>query len=354
MSAVEKERERVRSRPGRGGPSGTLRAGASPTPAVLGETITGWTGRDVGPEDGASVAGEDQVCAPPRSDVSAGSTIGRHRVLRHLASGGMGVIYHAEDLELGGEVAIKVPHERLLENRGAMLRFLAEGSAAARVAHPGVVRVLDRGWFSGGPYLAMEYLPGENLRGLLERRPRLPISRVLDIGTQIGRALAAVHEAGVVHCDVKPANIHLVREACPAGRRVVKVIDFGVARVSGEARPLIARPGDLIGTPCYMAPEQGVDACAADRRSDIYSLGCVLYQLATGCVPFRGSTLQTLIAHRTEAPAPPASLRGDLPRGLDALILNMMAKSPDRRPCTVMDVVGALGRIEPDRSARAA
>ncbi|HWM88536.1 MAG TPA: serine/threonine-protein kinase, partial [Kofleriaceae bacterium] len=237
-----------------------------------------------------------------REPIVAGSIVGNYRILEPLANGGMGIVFLGEHLQLGRKVALKFLHERLLSDRWAVSRFFAEAVAASRISHPGAVSVFDYGSFEGGAYLVMEFLRGETLRARLERERRLPIPRVLDIGVQLALTLAAAHDAGVIHRDLKPDNIHLVPDPSGSGYEYVKVLDFGVAKLTaGSCVPQTQR-GDLLGTPLYMAPEQSVHAGTVDRRCDIYSLGCLLYQLITGLAPFRGSMFEILIAHQNEPP----------------------------------------------------
>jgi serine/threonine protein kinase len=286
--------------------------------------------------------------------IAPGSVIGHYRVLEPLAHGGMGMVFAGEDLHLGRRVALKFLHERLVGDGSAVPRFFAEAVAAARISHHGVVSVFDYGSFESGAYLVMEFLGGETLNARLKREQRLPIARVLDIGVQLGLTLAATHDAGVIHRDLKPDNVHLVPDPAGSGYEFIKVLDFGVAKLTAGATPPLTQRGDLLGTPFYMAPEQSVDPGNVDHRCDIYSLGCLLYQLVTGRVPFRGSMLEILLAHQNAVPEPPRSFDPAIPPALEALILRMMAKSRQERPASMVDVVAALGAIQREEQTRAA
>jgi serine/threonine protein kinase len=294
------------------------------------------------------VAGSNLIRPARRDAIGPGTIIGNYRVIEPLANGGMGVVFVAEHLHLRRKVALKLLHDRLLSDAWAVSRFFSEAVAASRIQHPGAVTVFDYGTFAGGAYLVMEYLRGETLSARLQRERRLPIPRILDVGVQLGLTLAAAHESGVVHRDLKPDNIYLVADASGSGYEYVKVIDFGVAKLmSGTWAPQTLR-GDLLGTPLYMAPEQSVNAGTVDQRCDIYSLGCILYQLITGIPPFRGSMFEILIAHQKEPTPAPRSYDPTIPPALDVLVRRMMNKSPDGRPASMAEVVRALSSIARD------
>ncbi len=295
---------------------------------------------------------DDPTVLDVQGAIIPGSVFGKYRVLRSLADGGMGMVFLGEDLTLGRMVALKFLHQRLLGDTSAVPRFFAEAVAAARVSHPGVVSVFDCGSVEGGAYLVMEYLTGESLSSRIKRSGRLPIARVLDLGTQLALTLAATHEAGVIHRDLKPGNIHLVPDPAGSDHEFVKVLDFGVAKLLTSSGPPLTQRGDLLGTPYYMAPEQSFDPSTVDHRCDIYSLGCLLYQLVTGTVPFRGSILEILIGHKRVQAASTRSFDPAIPPALDELILRMMAKSPDERPASMVDVVNILASIQVQEPAR--
>jgi eukaryotic-like serine/threonine-protein kinase len=274
-----------------------------------------------------------------------GAVIGGYRVLEPLSWSGTGMVFAGEHLQLGRRVALKFLHQDLLGDPAAVARFFAEATAAARISHPGVVAIFDYGSFDRGIYLVMEHLAGESLQSRLERVQRLSIAHTIDLGTQLALTLAAAHEAGVVHRDLKPDNIHLVPDPAGTSYEFAKVLDFGVAKLTAVAAP-ITRRGDLLGTPYYMAPEQSIDPSSVDHTTDIYSLGCVLFQLATGFLPFRGSVMQVLQAHQAEAPPLPRHVDPNIPPYLESLILRMMAKAPRARPSSMVEVVGALSTIQ--------
>jgi serine/threonine protein kinase len=281
--------------------------------------------------------------------IGPGSVIGNYRIIEPLANGGMGIVYRGEHMQLRRQVAIKFLHQRLLTDRWAVARFFSEAIAASRISHPGAVSVFDYGTTEGGAFLVMELLRGETLSARLERERRLPIPTILDFGMQLGMTLAAAHDAGVIHRDLKPDNIFLVPDPAGSGREFVKVLDFGVAKLTYDHAAPTTQRGDLLGTPLYMAPEQSVHAGSVDARCDIYSLGCVLYQLITGMAPFRGSMFEILIAHQKEPPPSPRSYDPTIPHALDELVLRMMNKSPDGRPASMSEVVCVLGGIDRER-----
>jgi serine/threonine-protein kinase len=276
--------------------------------------------------------------------LAPGMLLGGYRVVAPIGEGGMAIVYRGEDVRLGRDVAIKVPHRHLLNDRSVLQRFTAEAVLTAQLHHPGVVTVFDYGEHHGFPYLVMEYLRGESLAARLEREQIRPIDEALDIGIQIARTLAAAHALGVVHRDLKPQNIQLVPDPAGTGRDQVKVLDFGVAKAgSATGWPqLRTNPGDLLGTPYYMAPEHGVCAASVDARADVYALGCLLFQATCGQVPFDGDLVEILAAHATVPAPPPTTLNPAIPPALGALILRMMAKSPDLRPASMVEVAREL------------
>src|SRR5581483_3887523 len=209
--------------------------------------------------------------APPEGPDEIGR-LGPYRVLAVLGAGGMGIVFRAEDTQLNRAVALKVMLPKLAGTEGARQRFVREAQAAAGVKHDHVVSVYQVGEDRDVPFLAMELLLGESLDQRLRREGKLPLVEVLRLGREIALGLAAAHQRGLIHRDIKPANLWLEAET---GR--VKLLDFGLARAVGQGNQL-TQQGAIIGTPAYMAPEQG-QGKSLDHRCDLFSLGCVLYRL---------------------------------------------------------------------------
>jgi serine/threonine protein kinase len=314
--------------------SRTYRVGAVPAPARRPSDPVD-TMFAAGSEPGGSVAGATSAVEP-------GTLVGNYRVVELLAAGGMGEVYLGQHIHLGRAVAIKFLHQRLLGDREALARFAAEARAVSHIRHPGVVALFDFGPHDKGAYLVMELLAGETLTERLERAPRLPPSQVIGIGFQLAEALAAAHQAGIVHRDLKPDNIVLVPDPTNGIERAV-LLDFGVAKVCRLRGHTMY--GDLLGTPFYMAPEQSRNASTADERSDVYALGCVLYRLLAGRVPFRGNLMEILLGHQQETAVPLRAIDPYIPPELEAIIARMMAKAPEARPAGMTEVARALGHL---------
>ncbi len=278
--------------------------------------------------------------APPQGPGEIGR-LGPYRVLKVLGAGGMGVVFKAEDPHLERPVALKVMLPALGASDSARQRFLREARTAAAVKNDHVVSIYQVSEDRGAPFLAMEFLEGESLDDCLRRAPRLSVGEVLRVGRETALGLAAAHARGLIHRDVKPANLWL--DASAGGR--VKVLDFGLARrTSGEQN--LTQTGAIVGTPAYMAPEQA-SGLKVDGRADLFSLGVTLYRASTGELPFRGQdTLSTLMALATEDPPPPHDLNPELPRELSDLVMQLLAKNPDRRMGSAREVVEAIQRIE--------
>jgi WD40 repeat protein/tRNA A-37 threonylcarbamoyl transferase component Bud32 len=274
--------------------------------------------------------------------------LGIYRVLKPLGVGGMGIVFLAEDTRLKRRVALKLIKPELLAREDLHERFMSEAQAIAAVEHDNIVAIFESGEASGVPYLVMPLLQGESLEDYLQRHDGpLPVDEVLRLGREIAAGLAAAHERRVVHRDIKPRNLWL--EAGPARR--VKILDFGLARtVEGAGDE--GGPGLILGTPAYMAPEQ-TRGPAADARADLFSLGCVLYRLATGRLPFQGTdVVTTLLNVATATPPPPRSLNPKLPANVAALIERLLAKQPDDRYGSAAEVVDATRAIEQRRRPR--
>ena len=276
---------------------------------------------------------------PPQAPDELGR-LGPYRVLAVLGAGGMGVVFRALDPQLNRLVALKAMLPSIADAESGKARFLRESQAAAAIKHDHIVSVYQVGEDRGVPFLAMEFLEGEPLDKRLRRERKLPVVEVLRFGREIALGLAAAHKRGLIHRDIKPANLWVEAET---GR--IKVLDFGLARAAKEASPL-TQPGAVVGTPEYMAPEQ-VQGKDLDDCCDLFSLGCVLYQMSTGQTPFKGTDIiSTLMAVATENPRPPRDLEPGMPAALSKLILRLLAKEPGKRPESAKAVAEALQELE--------
>jgi serine/threonine protein kinase len=275
--------------------------------------------------------------------VGSRGRIGKYELRERLGKGAFGVVYTARDPSLDRDVAIKVLRPNHLRNPTIVQRFLQEARATARIAHPGIVTIHDCGQVEtkAGPtaFIAMELLFGESLTARLGRCGRLPTDAAGEIVRQVASALDAAHRADVLHRDLKPDNIYLVPDpAIPSGERV-KVLDFGLAKLGTDG---LTNVETVFGTPHYMSPEQCRSATQVDHRSDIYSLGCILFELVTGRVPFEGEVRELIEFHQYAAPPLASSLAPEVPPAVDALIAEMLAKDPMHRPQTMGAVRRAL------------
>jgi serine/threonine-protein kinase len=268
--------------------------------------------------------------------------LGRYRIEAKIGEGAMADVYRAYDESIDRPVAVKVLKEELARDAELSARFLREARAAGALSHPNIATVYDVGVVEGVTYIAMELIEGQTLDVALQAQGRFPYERVLDIGQQLASALDYAHRAGVVHRDLKPSNILLTADG-----RTAKLLDFGVARIEREASEQeLGRTqfGQLMGTPRYMSPEQALGQ-PVDHRSDLFSLGVVLYELITGKVAFPGTTLATLaIKIAQEQVEPIARTAADCPRGMSFIIDKLLAKKPEQRFQSAAAVGKALKR----------
>ncbi len=261
---------------------------------------------------------------------------GRYQILRKLGAGGMANVYLAEDQELGRRVAIKILNDRHANDEQFVERFRREAKNAAALSHPNIVSIYDRGEAEGTYYIAMEYLDGRSLKELILSRGDAPVAVVVEYARQILSALRFAHRHGIVHRDIKPHNVLVDGE----GR--VKVTDFGIAR-AGTSQ--MTEAGSIVGTAQYLSPEQarGGDV---DQRSDLYSLGVLMYEMLTGEVPFSGDTpVEIAMKHLSQTPAPPSTKRADVPRELDMVVMRSLAKDPGDRYQSADEMEADLDRV---------
>ena len=272
---------------------------------------------------------------------------GRYRLVAPIARGGMAEVWEGLDEVLTRPVAVKLLHEHLAADENFRARFRREAVAAARLGHPSVVATFDTGDDGDIPFIVMELVRGRTLRALINDGPLSPPAAAA-IAIQVGEALAAAHQAGIVHRDVKPGNV-LLCAGMPVGSPAsVKVADFGIARAATATTDItdITQPGTLLGTTKYLAPEQ-VQGAEPDARSDIYSLGVVLYEMVTGRAPFSADTaVATAMAHVNDEPVRPRLVKAGIPRSLEQVVLRAMAKDPDSRYQSAEEFVAALRSID--------
>jgi len=271
--------------------------------------------------------------------------LGRYEILGELGRGAMGVVYRARDPIIDRVVALKTID---LAFTGAALasfeeRFFQEARSAGRLNHPNIVTIYDAGKTDGVAYIAMEFLEGTSLREILDEQPPLPIPRILEITGQVARGLAYAHEHGVVHRDIKPANVIVLRNRRP------KLTDFGIARL-GETEGFAS---ERAGSPKYMSPEQIRGDVSLDGRSDLFSLGTVLYEMLTGRQPFTGENVTEIMRQVLEhTPPVPSVVDSHVPPELDGIVMRMLAKRPEDRFPSVRSLFRELRRVEENASFR--
>ena len=282
----------------------------------------------------------EHPAAGEKAQLATGERIGgRYEILATLGRGGMGAVFRARDSELGEEVALKTLRRESVGDEAVIERFKSEIRLARKITHRNVVRTHDLGEYEGGYFLTMELVEGITVRELIDTRGKLAIESVLAIGTQLADALAAAHAEGVIHRDVKPHNILLDADG------VLKVMDFGVARL-GERSSGITEVGLVVGTPAYMPPEQLLGE-EVDVRADLYAVGVVLFEAATGRLPFEAQSPMLLIARLLQEEAPRASsIDPAIPEELDQLIAELLAKRPEARIQTAVQLKERLAAME--------
>ncbi|QUV83809.1 serine/threonine-protein kinase [Chloracidobacterium aggregatum] len=281
-------------------------------------------------------------------DAFIGQTLdGKYRIEAKIGEGGMGAVYRARHVLMDTHLAIKVLHPSLVSDATSVARFQREAQAMARIRHSNAIAVTDFGVTEDQiNYIVMELFEGESLRKVLEREKKLPYATAIAIARQVCGALEAAHRSGVIHRDIKPENIFLSPQ--PDGSYFVKVIDFGIAKIvtdTSQGGPPLTRQGMIIGSPHYLSPEQCTGQ-ELDARSDIYSLGIVLFEMLTGQVPFTAVTpVAVALLHANEPPPSLRKLNPEIPKALDDLVMSALAKSKADRPASAREFAEELARV---------
>ena len=276
-----------------------------------------------------------------------GTIIGNFSLVEKIGEGGMGEVWIAEQKDLGTRVAIKLLQGHISRDQAHVTRFFNEARAVSRIPHAGIAKISDAGFTATGrAYLVMELLEGETLSSFIQKNRMLSLAQISEIGSQIASVLAATHKQGITHRDLKPDNIFLVVDAERASGMRVKVLDFGIAKLSGTLARQSPNTVGAMGTPSYMAPEQWGNAGTVDWRADLYSLGCVIFEMATGRPPFVGEHFPDLFAkHTTAQPPKLSSLAPGMPKQLDALVARLLAKKPEERGGAMKEVERELVQL---------
>jgi serine/threonine protein kinase len=306
--------------------------GASDVSAVTSET---YTLAAPGPAAKASLRRE--------TSVHVGQILaGRYRVESLVGSGGMGLVLRVTETSTGRPLALKILRSLGEDEEDRTRRFQREIEVLGRIRHAGVLRILDSGMSEAGLFFVTELLEGEDLKASIRRRGPWPPSEAARLGAAIADALAAAHERGIVHRDVKPSNVMITADGS------VRLLDFGLARGVGIDIATLTRTGVIVGTPGYMAPEQ-FDALGVDERADVYSLGVVLFEALVGRLPFRGKTpLAVALAHKSEPPPLPRAMRRGIPAWLERVVLVCLEKDPARRYPSAAELAAELRRPHED------
>jgi serine/threonine-protein kinase len=268
--------------------------------------------------------------------------LGKYQVERVLGQGGMGVVVAARHLGLGELFALKFLLPEAMSSDSAVERFLREARSAARLKGEHVAKVHDVGRLeTGAPYMVMEHLEGQDLRAVLQARGPLSMEEAAALVIQACEAISEAHAVGIIHRDLKPSNLFLTRR--PSGAPCVKVLDFGISKQGAADEVDLTKSGALLGSPLYMSPEQMTHAKNADPRSDVWSMGVVLYELIAGRSPFASGSITGVIASVLQQdPPPPSQVRPELSAGLDAIVARCLEKRPERRFQSIDELAGAL------------